>query len=151
MKRIFFPGSFNPFTKGHADILKRLLTMAEYVTIGIGVNIEKRDSTENAKANLSSINDFLRKEGLDKRVNVIAYTGLTGEEALKIDADCLARGVRNSADFEYEYQLACINRDAFSIETILIPADPGCSFVSSTALRDFQKHGRNDLAENYLP
>lgn len=151
MKRIFFPGSFNPFTQGHADILRRLLMLADEVTIGIGVNIDKPASADTAKRNEAEIIDYIRAEGLEERVKVKIYTGLTAEEARECGSDCLARGVRSGADFDYEYQLAALNRDAFGIETILIPADPALSYVSSTSIRDLRAHGRDDIAERYLP
>lgn len=149
MKVIFFPGSFNPFTKGHADILKRLLKMSERVVIGIGMNIKKPDTMEQAEKNAGEILDFLKAEGLKERVEIVVYSGLTGQQALLEGADCMARGVRNAADFEYEYSLACINRDAFGIETILLPADPALGFVSSTAIRDLEAHGASAIAKKY--
>lgn len=151
MNIIFFAGSFNPFTKGHADILKRLLRLADKVIVGIGANIEKPESFSLADINASAIKDFIRKENLTDRAEVAIYTGLTAEEALKRGAKCLARGVRSATDFDYEFSLASLNREAFGIETILLAADPKLSYVSSTAIRDLEKHGRNDLARKFLP
>lgn len=151
MKRIFFPGSFNPFTEGHADILRRLLTLADSVIIGIGTNIDKPESASTAKKNLESIEKYIKDCGLEEKVKAIIYTGLTAEEALRQKADCMARGVRSGLDFDYEFQLAAINRDAFGIETILIPADPSLSYVSSTMIRDLEKHKRKDIASRYMP
>ena len=149
MKKIFFPGSFNPFTKGHADILNRLLCLGEEVVIGIGININKPSDTAAAEKNLVDIKDYLIKNGLQDRVGVILYSGLSAEEARKMGANCMARGVRSASDFDYEYSLASANRDAFGIETILLPADPALSFVSSTMIRDLEQHGRKDLADKY--
>lgn len=151
MKRVFFPGSFNPFTKGHADILNRLLRLSDTAVIGIGVNAEKPSSAETAEKNAEKIAEYLKREGLESRVNVVIYSGLTGEEAKKNGADCMARGVRGATDFEYEYQLAAVNRELFGIETLLIPANPALAGVSSTAARDLQRHGREDLAAKLLP
>lgn len=150
MKKIFFPGSFNPFTAGHADILNRLLKMADRVTVGIGVNTDKPSSAESAEKNAEEIRKYLADNKLDDRVEVITYSGLTGEKAVEAGACCMARGVRSASDFDYEYTLASANRDAFGIETILIPADPALSFVSSTIIRDLKKHGRDDIASRYL-
>lgn len=151
MKKIFFPGSFNPFTKGHADILLRLLKLADFVVIGIGVNASKPHSQDEAKKNAESILSFLKDNSLIDRVSVTIYTGLTAVEAKKAGADCMARGVRSCTDFEYEYSLAAANRDAFGIETLLIPADPALSFVSSSLIRDIEAHGDSSLAKKYIP
>lgn len=149
MKKIFFPGSFNPFTKGHADILNRLLCLCEEVVIGIGININKPSATATAEKNLAEIKDYLIKRGLQDRVTVIIYSGLSAEEARKMDASCMARGIRSASDFDYEFSLASANREAFGIETILIPADPALSFISSTMIRDLEQHNREDLAHKY--
>lgn len=151
MKCVFFPGSFNPFTKGHADIIKRLLGLAERVVVGIGINIDKPSSSEEAHSNALKIREWIERKGLQERVEVIEYTGLSAEEAIARKAVCMARGVRGSSDFDYEYRLASINREAFGIETILIPADPLLSCVSSSALRDLEAHGRDDVAKKFIP
>ena len=148
MRKVFFAGSFNPFTKGHADILKRLLALFDRVTVGIGCNIEKPDSTDRASENASRIEDWVRGEGLSDRVDVVTYAGLTAEEARRHGCLCLARGAR-PADFEYEWSLAALNRDAFGIDTLILPADPSAAFVSSSAIRDLKAHGRGDLAKKY--
>ena len=79
------------------------------------------------------------------------YDGLSAEAAAATGCDIMARGVRTASDFEYEYPLAAANRDAFGIETLLIPADPALSFVSSSIIRDIQNHGREEIAKKYLP
>lgn len=151
MRKIFFPGSFNPFTKGHADIVERLLTMADTVTVGIGKNIDKPADAALSERNADAVRDWAQRAGIADRVEVVTYSGLTAEESRRLGADCMARGVRNGMDFEYEYSLAAMNRDAFGVETILLPADAALCMVSSTAIRDLQAHGRSDIAEKYLP
>lgn len=148
---IFFPGSFNPFTKGHADILMRLLKLAEKVIVGIGINADKPSSSQQAMLNKAAIEEYIEVSGVTNRVKVVVYSGLTAEEALKQGATCMARGVRTTSDFEYENSLACANRAAFGIETIILPADPALSFVSSSIIRDLLSHGREDIADNFLP
>lgn len=148
---ILYPGSFNPFTKGHADILKRLLKIADKVIIGIGVNNEKKHSQDETDLNKAYIQDYVKKEGIGNKVDVVIYKGMTAELVKETGADCMARGVRNGTDFDYEYSLACANRDAFGIETILIPADPALSFVSSSVVRDLFANGREDVAKRFMP
>lgn len=150
MTKILYPGTFNPFTKGHSDILERILKIAEKVVIGIGVNIDKPEAENSANLRAETIREYLRNKGLHERVDVMVYSGLTAEKAIEIGATCMARGVRSCADFEYEYSLAAANRDAFGVETILIPASPELSFVSSSLIREIQKAGEWSLAEKYI-
>lgn len=150
MKKIFFPGSFNPFTKGHADIVERMLTLAETVVIGIGVNPHKKDHTTE-KENVSLIRNLYSGKEFAGRVDVVSYSGLTMEKASEIGADCVVRGVRSCSDFEYEYSLAAANRQVFGIETLLIPADPALSCVSSSLVRELRSFGKDDLAAKFIP
>lgn len=149
MKTVFYPGSFNPFTRGHADIVERLAALAGHVIIGVGVNISKPASAEQGERNAGEIRQYIRRRGLEERVEVTTYSGLTAEKARELGADCMARGVRSAADFDYEWQLAAINRDAFGIETLLLPADPALSFVSSSAVRELEANGAEEIAARY--
>lgn len=148
---VFFPGSFNPFTKGHADIVTRLLALSEKVVIGIGCNIDKEASQLQAEENAKAIENFLTHADLKDRVSVKVYTGLTAHTAIGLKADCIARGVRSASDFDYEYALAAANKEAFGIDTIIIPANPALACVSSTLVRDIIKHGDYITAQKFLP
>lgn len=150
MKTAFFPGSFNPFTQGHADIVERALRLADKIVIGIGVNADKPDSEERADATCKAIKKIFADSRYDGKVDVVRYTGLTAEAAREAGAECLVRGVRNATDFDYEYQIAVANREIFGIDTILLPADPKVGFISSTLIRDLIKHGRHDLAQRFI-
>lgn len=151
VSRVFFAGSFNPFTKGHADIAMRLLGIFDEIVIGIGANINKPSSRESAQKAAGEIWEWASGQGLVSRVEVLVYTGLTAEAASAKGCACMARGVRNASDFDYEYTLAAANREAFGMETLLMPADPAFAFLSSTLIRDLQTHGRSDIAERWLP
>lgn len=134
--KVFFAGSFNPFTEGHADIVERLAALGYEVIVGIGRNIEKQNSRAKAEENADAIRYFIKEKGLEGRAEVVIYDGLTAREAKRLGADCLARGVRNIIDFTSEYELAAVNRKFFDIETILLPARPELSYISSTVMRD---------------
>ena len=126
-----FPGSFDPFTAGHLNILKRALTMFDEVVVAVGVNIDKRGFFPNEKRL-----DIIRQAtaGLEG-VSVIQYDNLTIDK-------CHELGIRNMIDFETERSIADANRKlAPDIETIIIPTAQEFAHISSTAVRDLLKHG----------
>lgn len=138
MKKAFFPGSFDPFTAGHKNILMRALTMFDEVVVGVGKNIGKHGhfSTEQkieiAKASVADL------EG----VSVIAYDNLTIDCCRSLGISHIVRGVRNMIDFETERSIADANRKlAPDIETIIIPTAQEYAHISSTAVRDLISHG----------
>ena len=139
MKRVaLFPGSFDPFTAGHLNILKRALTMFDEVVVAAGINIDKRGffTTEQKL-------DIIRQavEGLNG-VTVIAYENLTIDACRERGIKHIVRGVRNMIDFETERSIADANRRlAPEIETVIIPTAQDYAHISSTAVRDLLKHG----------
>ena len=139
MKRVaLFPGSFDPFTAGHLNILKRALTMFDEVVVAAGINIDKRGffTTEQKL-------DIIRQatEGLEG-VTVIAYENLTIDACRERGIKHIVRGVRNMIDFETERSIADANRRlAPEIETVIIPTAQDYAHISSTAVRDLLKHG----------
>ncbi len=133
-----FPGSFDPFTAGHLNILKRALTMFDEVIVAIGINIDKRGffSTEKKL-------DIIRQAatGLEG-VKIISYDNLTVETCRELGIRHIVRGVRNMIDFETERSIADANRVlAPDIERIIIPTAQEFAHISSTAVRDIIKHG----------
>ncbi len=138
MKRTaLFPGSFDPFTAGHLNILKRALTMFDEVVVAVGMNIDKRGFFPNEKK-LDIIRQATR--GLDG-VRVIQYGNLTIDTCRELGIRHIVRGVRNMIDFETERSIADANRKlAPEIETI-IPTAQEFAHISSTAVRDILRHG----------
>ena len=138
MKRIaLFPGSFDPFTAGHLNILKRALTMFDKVVVAIGVNQDKRGHfTTEQKV------DIARQAVKDlKGVEVINYDGLTVDICRQMGIRHIVRGVRNMIDFETERSIADANRRlAPEIETIIIPTAQEFAHISSSAVRDLLSH-----------
>lgn len=148
MATAFFPGTFNPFTIGHSYMVDCLLKIADRVVIGIGFNINKEASEQTANERKEAIM-LLYKD--DDRVEVVTYTGLTVEAAKKLGVDFMARGVRNAEDFQYEFNLAAVNKNISGIDTFLIPTSPELSFVSSSMVRELIENGASDEAKKYLP
>ncbi len=139
MKRIaLFPGSFDPFTAGHLNILRRALTMFDEVVVAVGINQDKRGFFDMPKR-LQIINQAT--SGIPG-VSVIQYDSLTIDLCRKLGIRHIVRGVRNMIDFETERSIADANRRlAPDIETIIIPTAQEFAHISSSAVRDILKHG----------
>ena len=136
-KTALFPGSFDPFTAGHLNILHRALTMFDNVIVAVGVNQEKHGfySNEQKKA---IIRQAIR--GLND-VKVIEYDGLTVDVCRELGIRHIVRGVRNMLDFENERAIADANRRlAPEVETIIIPTAQEFAHISSSAVRDILRH-----------
>lgn len=138
MKSIaLFPGSFDPFTAGHLNILGRALTMFDEVVVAIGINQDKRGFYDNDQRL-----DIIRQatDGM-KGVRIIEYDGLTVDICKQMNIHHIVRGVRNMLDFENERAIADANRRmAPDIETIIIPTAQEFAHISSSAVRDILKH-----------
>ena len=142
MKTAIFPGTFNPFTIGHADIVERALTIFDKVVIGVGYNPEKGDS--NMYERMTHIRNVYHD---NPRVVVEGYTDLTAELAQRHNAVAIIKGVRSVRDFEYERDQADFNRHlGDGLETVFIFARPEFSTLSSSILRTLKHFGR-DISE----
>lgn len=145
MKRAVFPGSFDPFTIGHADIVNRGLELFDEIVIAIGHNINKPGSTPIGERQAA----IERLYAHEARVCVINYKELTVDMAARMDAQFILRGVRTVADFEYERSIAEANRQLSGIETVLLYTRPELAHVSSTLVRDLLSYGKD--VKQYLP
>ena len=133
-----YAGSFDPITLGHLDIIKRSLSVCKELYVVVGVNSQKKTTFSEAER-LELVSKTL--DGLSN-VYVTSYSGLIVEFAKVNNASVLIRGIRSVTDFEYELNLALINKKITpSVETVLIPADPTLSIVSSSAAKELVKHG----------
>lgn len=137
MKRAVFPGSFDPITLGHVDIIKRAIPLFDEIIIAIGVNAKKKYmfSIEERKKFIE--NAFFG----DDKISVKTYTGLTVDYCKKINADFILRGLRNPADFEFEKAIAQTNRKLSGIETVFLLTSADTSFISSSIVRDIMRNG----------
>jgi pantetheine-phosphate adenylyltransferase len=138
MKKAIFPGTFDPFTKGHEDIVRRSLGLFDEVVISIGNNSNKSRyfSLEVMQAKIS---ETFQNE---HRVSVKVFSGLTAMFAKEIEADFIVRGLRNTTDFEYENTISQANRYLNpQLETIFLITSPSLSSISSTIVRELHKYG----------
>ncbi|SKB91340.1 pantetheine-phosphate adenylyltransferase [Daejeonella lutea] len=146
MKIALFPGSFDPVTKAHVDILRRAIPLFDKVVIGIGLN-----STKAAFLNIERRKEMLEAVfSDDSKVEVATYEGLTVEFCKKIGAAYMIRGIRTVSDFEYEKAIAQMNHALVpEIESIFIVSKPGYSSISSTIVRDIMRN--NGDVRQFLP
>lgn len=139
MKIALFPGSFDPITIAHVDILKRALPLFDRIIVGIGLNSAKQNflSSEQRKDIVTTIFSAYN------HVDVQLYEGLTVDFCRKVNAKYMLRGIRSAADFEYERGIAQINQTMMpEVETILLLSKPEYSAISSTIVRDIlRNHG----------
>lgn len=145
MRIAIFPGTFDPFTRGHASLVDRSLPLFDQIVIGVGVNENKR-SLLPLERRVSSIRKFYANE---PRIKVEAYSDLTIDFARRMEARFIVRGIRTVNDFEYEETIADINRKLSGIETIIFFTEPALTSVSSTIVRELIHFGK-DVSE-FLP
>lgn len=146
MKTLVFPGSFDPLTNGHLDLLIRASRLAPRVVVAVAVNTSKKPLfslqarcalLEEATAEIAGI-------------EVIPFSGLLADFAIEQQAQALIRGVRGATDADYELQLAQVNSALNPLlETILLPASASTGFISSTVVKEVFKHGGN--IDSFVP
>jgi len=132
MRRAVFPGSFDPITLGHYDIIERGLTLFDEVILAIGVNADKK-----YMFSLEERKRFIEEAFKDEpKIKVMTYQGLTVDFCKQQDANFILRGLRNPADFEFEKAIAHTNRKLTEIETVFLLTSSGKSYISSSIVRD---------------
>lgn len=137
MKKAVFPGSFDPITLGHYDIIKRSVSLFDEVVVAIGVNAEKKYMFP-----LEERKRFIEESFKDMpSVSVITYEGLTIDLCKKLKANFIVRGLRNPADFEFEKAIAHTNRKLSKIETVFLLTAANTSYISSSIVRDVIRNG----------
>lgn len=137
MRKAIFPGSFDPITLGHYDIIKRALPLFDEIVVAIGVNAEKK-----YMFSLEDRKKFIEASFKDEpKVSVVTYEGLTIDLCHKLDAKFILRGLRNPADFEFEKAIAHTNRQLSDIETVFLLTAIDTSHISSSIVRDVIRNG----------
>ncbi len=137
-KTALFPGTFNPFTIGHYSLVKRALTIFDKVLIAIGINSTKENNLDEIEENKKQIADLFKNEN----VKVITYTNLTADIVKAEKASCIVRGIRGISDYEYEKNMADINKELFEIETVFLFSDLKYAHISSSLIRELKRFGK---------
>ncbi|MCF6279953.1 MAG: pantetheine-phosphate adenylyltransferase [Flavobacteriaceae bacterium] len=132
MRKAVFPGSFDPITLGHYDIIRRGVTLFDKVIVAIGVNADKK-----YMFSLEERMNFIKESFKDEpKITVVSYKGLTVDFCQKNDVKFILRGLRNPADFEFEKAIAHTNRDLAPIETVFLLTAAKTSYIASSIVRD---------------
>jgi len=148
MKKVaLFPGSFDPFTKGHEDIVLRGLKMFDEIVVCIGHNSKKANRYFDIEFMEQKINDTFRDF---PQVSVVVYNRLTAQLATEYNAKFVLRGLRNTTDFEYENSISQVNRDLNDgLETVFLITSPELAALNSSIIREVHKYGGS--VAKYLP
>ena len=132
MRRAVFPGSFDPITLGHKDIIERSVSLFDEIIIAVGTNSEKKYMFPLAQRIKFIADTFIEK----KSISVNSFEGLTTEFCKESNVDFIIRGLRNSADFEFEKAIAHTNRSLSGIETVFLLTSAETTFISSSIVRE---------------
>ena len=136
-KTAVFPGSFDPITLGHYDLIKRSIPLFDKIIVAIGVNAEKK-----YMFSLEERKRFIEESFADEpSISVVTYEGLTIDLCKKMKAKFILRGLRNPADFEFEKAIAHTNRKLSKIETVFLLTAANTSYISSSIVRDVLRNG----------
>lgn len=137
MRRAVFPGTFDPITLGHVDIIKRALPLFDELIIAIGVNANKK-TMFSLEERIKFIEDVFKNES---RIKVKSYIGLTANFCKNEKAQFIVRGLRNSIDFAYEQSIAQANAKVNGVDSVFLISSPEYSHISSSIVRDIARHG----------
>lgn len=136
MKRAIFPGSFDPITLGHVDIINRAIDLFDEIVIAIGINTEKK-YLFSLEQRMQFIEATYKS---NPKIKIQTYEGLTINYCKEIDASYILRGLRNPADFEFEKAIAQTNRNLSGIETVFLLTSASTAYISSSIVRDVYRH-----------
>ena len=145
MRTAVFPGTFDPFTIGHDALVRRALNVVDELYIAIGINTGKHTmlSLDERMERIATL------YGDEPRIHVVSYEGLTTDFAQSVGAQFITRGVRSAIDFEYERNIADVNRMRTGIDTLLLMSEPQYAAISSSMVRELAHFGK-DISD-YIP
>ncbi len=136
MRRAVFPGTFDPITLGHVDIIKRALPLFDELIIAIGVNADKK-TMFSLEERIGFIEEIFKSEA---KVKIKSYSGLTANFCITEKAQFIVRGLRNTTDYNYEQPIAQTNYKMAQVDTVILICSPEVSNISSTIVRDVMRN-----------
>lgn len=139
MRKAIFPGSFDPFTIGHADVVNRALHLFDHIVIAVGYNLQKK-SWISPEERVRVIKEYYKDE---PKISVEKYCNLTTDFACQQEAGFILRSIRSVKDYEYELNIADVNHKLSGIETILLLARPELASISSSVVRELAQFGQD--------
>ena len=139
MNKVIFPGSFDPFTIGHANLVDRAQRLFDEVIVAVGYN-EQKHGWLPVEERVRALREYYKDNA---QIRVASYTGLTVDFAQAQEARFILRGVRSVKDYEYELGIADINSRLADVETVVLLADPTISGISSSVVRELHHFGRD--------
>ncbi len=145
IRRAVFPGSFDPITLGHVDIIERALPLFDEIIIAIGVNAEKKYMW-NLEERITKIEAAFKG---NSKIIVTSYEGLTSDFCKKEKAQCILRGLRNTTDFTYEQTIAQANEKVNGVDSVFLICSPEYAYISSSIVRDIARNGGD--TKNLIP
>jgi pantetheine-phosphate adenylyltransferase len=137
IRKAVFPGSFDPITLGHVDIIERALPLFDEIIIAIGVNAAK-NYMWNLEERIAKIKDVFKD---NSKIKVTSYQGLTADFCKREYAQYILRGLRNTADFTYEQPIAQANEKVNGVDSVFLICSPEYSHISSSIVRDIARNG----------
>ncbi len=143
--KVIFPGSFDPFTRGHASVVKRALAFSDEIVIAVGYN-DAKTGMFTVEERIKMISNYYQDE---PRIQVTAYSTLTVDYAATLGITHILRGVRTVVDFEYERGMADVNRHLSGMETILLFNEPAMAHISSSIVRELIHYGKD--VSDFMP
>lgn len=145
MKVAIFPGSFDPFTIGHASIVDRALPIFDKIVIGVGFNASKRSlyTPEERVQNIAEI------YATEPKIEVVSYTDLTIDLCKRHNAHFIVRGLRSIKDYEYEHDVASMNKRLGNVDTVMFFCDERFSYISSSVVRELIAFGKD--VSDFIP
>lgn len=140
--RALFPGSFDPFTLGHLEIVRQALAFVDQVVVAIAVNTAKKPLLSGEERQVAAT-QTLQAVGLGDRVEVVQISGLLADFCVANHIDVIVKGLRNAADFTYEAPMATVNQDLGGPGTVFIPSSPQWAHISSSLVKELARYGAN--------
>lgn len=139
MRTAIFPGTFDPPTSGHLDILSRAVRLFDWVYVGVGQNIEKPNAAFTVKERMDLLTKMTKSW---PNVKVVSFEGLLVDYVKQMDIEVILRSARNVTDFDQEVMLAQTNRKVSGIDTLYLVPDPKVQFINSTLIRELARYGK---------